>query len=66
MIRSNLDVGISSHSENCEKAAIFSVVEHPGISNLLMTCEVACLSLSMSAVAYYVLECKDWNTFIIV
>ena len=40
MLRANLDVAVLTHSENCEKAAVFTTVEHPGISNLIMTCEV--------------------------
>ena len=40
MIRADLDVAVSTHSENCEKTAVFATVEHPGICNLLMTCEV--------------------------
>jgi len=40
MIRANLDAAISTHSENCQRTAVFDVVGHPGIDNLLMACEV--------------------------
>jgi len=43
MIKANLDVAVSMHSDNCDKTAVFSTVEYPGITNLLMTCEVGCI-----------------------
>jgi len=38
MIRDNLSKAVDVHSSNCHHVPTFSVVAHPGISNLLMTC----------------------------
>jgi len=53
MVRANLDVAVSTHSESCENAAAFATVEHPGISNLIMTCEVQYLDFSVFIVVRY-------------
>ena len=54
MIRANLDVAVSMHSENCKKTAVFATVDHPGISNLLMTCEVGCFVFWLFVFMFYI------------
>jgi hypothetical protein len=39
MIRANLNAAVEVHCTNCSTRPIFSIVSHPGISNLLMTCQ---------------------------